>query len=230
MLTAADVMTTEVISIAPDTPVQEIARLLHTNRISGVPVLNTDGRLIGIVSESDLMSHVGAIGEEPRQSRWLRFFSDQTSLAEHYAKTHGRTARDVMTDGVVTVDDNTPLAEVAKTLERHKIKRAPVLRDGKLAGIVTRGNLLQALAATDIMKPVSADDRRIRERLIAEMRRQPWARGLLVNATVQDGVVTLRGFIRGEPDRRALRIAAESVPGVRRVEDDLAVRPNYAAE
>lgn len=230
MQTAADVMTTGVVSVTLDTPVQEVARLLYSRRISGVPVLDADGRVIGIVSESDLMSHVGAVGEEPRQSWWLRLFSDQVELAKHYVKTHGRTARDVMMTSVITVDEDTPLTEVAKTLQKHRIKRAPVMRDGKMVGILTRSNLLQALATTDITKPVSADDREIRERLQSEIRAQPWAHWAMINVAVQDGVVSLRGFISGDAERRALRIAAENVPGVTRVEDDLAVRPSYAAE
>ena len=126
MLTSADVMTADVVSVEPDTPVRDIAQLLYTRRISGVPVVE-QGRLIGIVSEGDLIGHAAAIGEQ-RRSWWLSAFMDDSLSARDYAKTHGRTARDVMTSNVVTVEETTTLAEIAKTLERHRIKRVPVVR------------------------------------------------------------------------------------------------------
>src|SRR3954470_8684724 len=144
MLTAADVMTSDVVSVEPDTPVRDIAELLYSRRISGVPVVEND-QVIGIVSEGDLIGHVAAIGE-PRRSWWLSLFADESLSARDYAKTHGRTVRDVMTASVVSVEETATLAEVAKTLERHRIKRVPVLRDGKLVGIITRANLHQGLA------------------------------------------------------------------------------------
>ena len=127
MLTSADVMTADVVSVEPDTPVRDIAQLLYTRRISGVPVVE-QGRLIGIVSEGDLIGHAAAIGEQ-RRSWWLSAFMDDSLSARDYAKTHGRTARDVMTSNVVTVEETTTLAEIAKTLERHRIKRVPVVRN-----------------------------------------------------------------------------------------------------
>src|SRR5215203_3981133 len=144
MLTAADVMTTEVVSVEPDTPVRDIAELLYTRRISGVPVVEHD-RVIGIVSEGDLIGHTAAIGEQ-RRSWWLSLFADESLSARDYAKTHGRTARDVMTASVISVEETATLAEIARLVERHRIKRVPVLRDGKLVGIISRGNLLQGLA------------------------------------------------------------------------------------
>jgi len=144
MLTAADVMTTEVVSVEPDTPVRDIAELLYTRRISGVLVIEHD-HVIGIVSEGDLIGHAAAIGE-PRRSWWLSLFADESLSARDYAKTHGRAARDVMTASVVSVEETATMAEIARIVERHRIKRVPVLRDGKLVGIVTRGNLLQGLA------------------------------------------------------------------------------------
>src|SRR3954447_19830123 len=134
MLTAANVMTTEVVSVAPDTPVQEVAALLYTRRISGVPVVAAD-RVIGIVSEGDLIGHAAAIGE-PRRSWWLNLFADESLSARDYAKTHGRIAQDVMTPSVISVEETTGLAEIARTLEQHRIKRVPVVRDGDLVGIV----------------------------------------------------------------------------------------------
>ena len=219
MLTAADVMTTEVVSVEPDTPVRDIAELLYTRRISGVPVVE-HGQVIGIVSEGDLIGHVAATGE-PRRSWWLSLFADESLSARDYAKTHGRTARDVMTASVVSVDETATLAEIARLVERHRIKRAPVLRDGKLVGIVTRGNLLQGLATSKAEPPQHVDDATIREQLVAELKDQPWAHLFTDDIVVEDGVVHLHGTVRTEDERRALRIAAENVPGVRSVEDYL---------
>jgi CBS domain-containing protein len=219
MLTSADVMTADVVSVEPDTPVRDIAQLLYTRRISGVPVVE-QGRLIGIVSEGDLIGHAAAIGEQ-RRSWWLSAFMDDSLSARDYAKTHGRTARDVMTSNVVTVEETTTLAEIAKTLERHRIKRVPVVRNDTLVGIVTRGNLLQGLANLEVKPPTSVDDRTIREQLIAELRGQAWAHLLADDIVVENGIVRLSGIVQSEDERRALRIAAENIPGVKSVEDHL---------
>ena len=219
MLTSADVMTADVVSVEPDTPVRDIAQLLYTRRISGVPVVE-QGRLIGIVSEGDLIGHAAAIGEQ-RRSWWLSAFMDDRLSARDYAKTHGRTARDVMTSNVVTVEEATTLAEIAKTLERHRIKRVPVVRNDTLVGIVTRGNLLQGLATLEVKPPTSVDDRTIREQLIAELRGQAWAHLLADDIVVENGIVRLSGIVQSEDERRALRIAAENISGVKSVEDHL---------
>jgi CBS domain-containing protein len=230
MLTAADVMTTEVVSVEPDTSVRDIAELLYTRRISGVPVVEHD-RVIGIVSEGDLIGHAAAIGE-PRRSWWLSLFTNESLSARDYAKTHGRTARDVMTASVISVEETATLAEIARLVERHRIKRVPVLRDGKLVGIISRGNLLQGLATLKAEPPKSVDDATIREQLMAQLRDQPWAHLFTDDPwahlstddiVVEDGVVHLHGTVRTEDERRALRIAAENVPGVRSVEDHLMV-------
>ena len=220
MLSAADIMTSGVITVLPGTPVQDIAKLLYTNRISGVPVVDADGRVLGIVSEGDLIGHVGAVGEQ-RRSWWLRLFVSESELARDYAKSHGTTAQDVMTREVVTVPETASVAEIARTLERHRIKRVPVVRDGKLVGIITRGNLLQALATRDVSQPVRADDRAIYERLVADLQAQPWAHLFSKNIFVEDGVVHLWGLVENEEERRALRVAAENIPGVKGVEDHL---------
>jgi CBS domain-containing protein len=224
MLTAADIMTTNVIAVAPDAPVREIAKLLYAKRISGVPVVEPNEVVVGIVSEGDLMKHVEAVGEQ-RRSWWLTLFADEAALARDYAKTHARLARDVMTSEVISVTPTASVAEIANKLERHRIKRVPVVQDGRLIGIVTRGNLLQALGTTDVSKPVSLDDRTIRERLLAELGAQPWAHMGMKNIVVRDGVVHLWGVVESEDERRALRVAAENTPGVKAVEDRLVRYP-----
>jgi len=220
MLTAADVMTTTVVTVSPGTPVPEVARLFHERGISGVPVEEADGKVVGIVSEGDLIGHAGAIGEQ-RRSWWLRLLTGEDAMARDYAKTHGRTVRDVMTHRVITVPETASLADIARLMERHGIKRVAVVREGRLVGIVSRSNLLQALAATDVSKDVNADDRAIRERLTAELKAQPWASMLTRNIVVEKGAVHLFGFVRSDEERRALRIAAENVPGATKVEDHL---------
>ncbi len=220
MLTATDIMTTPVVSVTPETPVRDIANLLYTRRISGVPVLDPDGRVVGLVSEGDLITHETIVGQQ-RRSWWLTLIGDENTFARDYAKTRGRTARDVMTAEVITVTGDAPVPEIARLLERRRIKRVPVLRDGKLIGIVTRANLLQDLATRDIAQPATVEDRAIRERLIGELQGQPWAHLHVKNIVVEAGVVFLWGFVESEAERHALRVAAESVPGVKRVEDHL---------
>jgi CBS domain-containing protein len=224
LLTVADVMTREVVTVGPETSVPEIAQILHAKRISGVPVVAADGGVVGIVSEGDLMRHALAIGEQ-RGSWWLTFFSDNSALAREYTKTHGRIARDVMTREVISIAPTASLADTAKTLERNRIKRVPVIENGKLVGIVTRANLLQALATANVSQAASVDDRTIRERLLAELEPQPWVHLLSKNIIVQDGVVHLWGMVATEAERHALRLAAENTPGVKKVEDHLSRYP-----
>ncbi len=226
MLTAADVMTTDVISVAPETPVCDVAKLMYTRRISGVPVIDREKRVIGIVSEGDLIRHAAILGEQHR-SWWAAAFTSKSALAHDYIKTHGHIAGEVMTSDVITVAATVSLAEIAKILEQHRIKRVPVIEDGKLVGIVTRGNLLQALATANVVKPASVDDRAIRVRLVAELETQRWAHLLNKNIVVRDGIVHLGGVVETEEERHALRLAAENVPGVKRVKDHTRTRPLF---
>lgn len=218
MLTAADVMTTDVVSIDPDKPVREIAELLYTRHISGVPVIDAGGQLLGIVSEGDLIGHAAIVGER-RRSWWLGLFSDEGATARDYVKTHGRSARDVMTTNVVTVEESATLAEIAETMQKHRVKRVPVVRGGRLIGIVTRGDLLRGVATQQPQRPAVMDDHAIRDQLVAELREQPWAH--LIDIRVENRVVHLHGTFQSEDERQALRVAAENVPGVQGVEDHL---------
>ena len=220
MLTASDVMTTEVITVTPEASVREIAKLLHTHQISGVPVIGPDNRVVGIVSEGDLIGHAEVVGEQ--HASWLfNLFADVRALARDYTKTHGRCAKDVMTSDVITVPPDASLAEIAKTLAQHRIKRVPVVENGKLVGIVTRGNLLKALETAEQPNVPSLDDRALQEKILAELNTQPWAHLMMKNVTVTNGVVDLEGFVDNEDERRALTVAAANVPGVKRVEDHL---------
>ena len=229
---AMDVMTTNVITVGPDTSVQEVAKTLSERSISGVPVVDAANRLVGIVSEGDLLHRVETGTERRvqrrRRSWWLDTIGSDEELARDYVKSHGRTARDVMTRDVITVSETTQLGDIANLLETKKIKRVPVVRDGQLVGIVSRANLVRALAAASgqLAGDVAADDRTIRERLLAELREQPWVRTWSSDIIVREGVVHIWvGDDRPEQEKQALRIAAENIPGVRGVEEHLVPVP-----
>ena len=218
---AADIMSAPVVSVGPDTPVKEIAALLFEKRISAVPVLE-EGRLIGLVSEGDLLrrKEIGTNRTARAGSWWLRMFNVDPTPAE-YVKSHARRAQDVMTRDVVTVAPEAPVAEIATLLESHGIKRVPVLRDGQLVGIVSRANLVQALAAmpSAALRVTPPADEAIRGRLLAELQCQSWWREMASNLIVTDGIVHYFGTIQSEDQRDAARVAAENIPGVRGVED-----------
>lgn len=223
-MNASDIMTAPVISAAPDTPVRKIAALLLEHRISAVPVVE-DGAVVGIVSEGDLLHRheIGTDGADRARSWWLRLLGSDPSI-EGYVRSHARYARDVMTREVVSVAPDAPIAEIASLLEAHGVKRVPVLRDGRLVGIVSRANLIQALAVK--ARPASrgakraGSDEAIRARLIAELEDQSWWRRGSSNVIVTGGVVHYSGTIDAEEERTAARVAAENIPGVRAVEDN----------
>jgi len=220
-MNAADIMTPNVITVGPDTPLDRLVALMLENRISGVPVMEGDA-VVGLVSEGDLLRRV-ELGSEPRRSHLLEVLSSTTPLAAEYARTHGRKVSEVMTTNVITIEDTTPIAEIAQLLESRRIKRVPVLRDGKLVGIVSRANLLRALASRLQAPPApAADDRRIRTALLAEFGQHKWSALVAqLDVTVEDGVVHLWGVVDSEEQRLAIRVAAENTPGVKRVEDHL---------
>jgi CBS domain-containing protein len=225
---AMDVMTSEVITVDENASVTAVARLLAERGISAVPVVDQENRVIGMVSEGDLL-HRAETGTERRRSWWLDMFASTNQLAGDYIKSHSGSVKDVMTRDVLSVSDTTPVADIAILLEANRIKRVPVLRDGKLVGIVSRANLVRALAMT-INEPSSsaeADDRRIRDRLLAELKAQKWAEVSPANVTVKDGVVHLWSSYYSEQEKRALVVAAENIPGVRRVEDHMRATGAY---
>jgi CBS domain-containing protein len=222
---AADVMVSKVITVGPDAQLQDVAKTLLANRISAMPVVAADGKLIGIISEGDLMRRVES-GTERRRSWWLELMTGREALAAEYVKEHSRKVSDVMTRDVITVKPETPLGEIATLLERNGIKRVPVVQDGKVVGIVSRANLLQALAS--YRAPIEAgapNDAAIRESVVARINSEPWSRAALINVIVQDGNVELWGIVETQVEKKAVRVAAEVTPGVRAVNDNLIVRP-----
>lgn len=224
-LFARDLMTTEVLTAGPDLPVTAIARQLAERGISSLPVIGASGELLGIVTEADLLRRLA--GAEDKPSLWIaRLFGDAKRQAERYARTHGLTAKDIMTTELVTVDPDATAAHCAKLMEEHRIKRLPVLSDGRLVGIVSRADLLRAVLSPPARADAGASrDAVIYEALRREMREQSWANSAYVFADVKDGVVTLHGFIRSDEVRRALRVLAERIEGVSRVEDRLEPSP-----
>lgn len=222
---ARDVMTKPVVSIAPHIGVREIARLLYERGISAVPVVDDQGHLIGIVSEGDLMRRPES-GTEGRRSWWLELLGTAEERARSYLKTHGLTARDVMTRNVITVGENASLKEIARLLERKRIKRVPVLRSGKLVGIVSRANLLHGLVAAPgrPARRASPDSIRVRQAVMAELN-VAGVQTLYMNVVVADGTARLWGYAESEAERRAAALAAKRTPGVRKVENNLALLP-----
>lgn len=214
---AKDVMTSPVVTVGPETTVQEIAKLLIERRISALPVVDQGERVIGIVSEGDLMRRLENADERHR-SWWLRLFSDAVTDAGEYVKMHGRHAADVMTRKVITVGQDTPLHEIAALLEERRIKRVPVVEDDRLVGIVSRANLLHGLAARPQDTPApSMDDEAIRARILTTLREDIGGMTHFVNVVVDAGVVDLWGITDSPDVARAIRVAAETTPSVRDV-------------
>jgi CBS domain-containing protein len=223
---AADVMVSNVITVSPEASVQDVADILLTNRISAVPVVASNGALIGIISEGDLIRRVET-GTERRRSWWLELLTGSAPLAADYVKSHGRTVADVMTRAVITAKPDTPLRDIAALLEKKRIKRVPIVRNRKVVGIVSRANLVQALASRrQANEPGPAvNDTTIREEVMARLDAESWTRFTPVNVIVNDGNVDLWGVVDSETAKTAVRVAAEVTPGVRAVNDHLVVQP-----
>ncbi len=218
---ARDVMTRPVVSIDSDAPISVAIRLMLQKKISGLPVVDSAGNLVGVVTEGDFLRRAET-GTEHEQPRWLEFLMGPGALAEDYVRSHGRKVSEVMTRGVKTVEETTPLKDVVTLMERNHIKRVPVLRDKTLVGIVTRANLLRALASyLHSVTESAGDDIGIRETILRELNSKKWAPVATVDAIVRDGVVTLSGFVLDERQRTALKVLVENVPGVKGVHDDL---------
>lgn len=222
---ARDIMTRGVIWVGPETPVAEVTNLMLKHRISAVPVVDDD-KVIGIVSEGDLMRRA-EIGTRKGSSWWLTALAGSSELAHEFVKSHGVKASEIMTPNVITVDLETPIAEIAETLEHNHIKRVPVMKKGKLAGIVSRANILRALSAqkSTVVELPLRDDRAIRERIMDTLEDEPWINPAQINVLVSDGKVNLWGLVDTEEQRKALRVAAEGVPGVTGIEDHTGLIP-----
>jgi len=211
-------MVRAVATASPDTTVDGLARLMINLRISCVPVLDNDGRLIGIVTEGDLLRRV-EIGTSSHRPRWSEPFSSNSQLAAEYIKSHARRLADIMTREVFSVDETATLREIVDLLEEKKIKRVPVMHNGKIVGIVSRADLLKVLASGGAETADKERDRTIRRLVLAELREQKWSDAGEGRVVVTDGVVHFWGIVASENERRALRVVAENTPGFRGIED-----------
>ena len=224
---AQDVMTLAVFTAKPTMSVKDVARLFMKQRISAVPVVDDQRKIVGIVSEGDLM-HRFEISTERRHPWWLDLMvRDEVLDAEEYIKAHAKQVADIMTTNVITAEPDTPLQEIAETLEKYGIKRLPIVRDGRLVGIVSRANLVQAIATSGSNLDVPLSDTTIREKLLTLLNERNWGQQYpaCLNVTVNGGVVDLWGFIESDTERKAVRVAAEATPGVRAVNDHMTARP-----
>jgi CBS domain-containing protein len=224
-MNASDVMVADVITVKAGATVQDVAKLLFTNRISAVPVVDETGKLLGMVSEGDLLRR-SEIGTEHQRPWWLKLLMGREILAGEYVRECSRSVADVMTRQVISAAPDTPIADIATLLERHRIKRVPIIRDGKVVGVVSRANLIQAIATRKTALPAQpVADAKLRDAIISKLKGEPWVRPSLVNVTVTDGTVDLWGIVDTPVEKQALRVAVEVTPGVKAVNDNVLVRP-----
>ncbi|SER52792.1 BON domain-containing protein [Faunimonas pinastri] len=219
---AADIMTVPVISVSPETSLKDAVELMLQHHVSGLPVTDADGRLAGVISEADLLCRK-ELGTERRHARWLEFIFGAGHFAEDYARSRGRQVNEVMTSRVVTGSPETPLETVVDLMNRHRIKRLPIVESGRLVGIVSRSDVLHALAGAlaEVNLAVQPDDAALRKAILDKLGGHGWAPTALINVQVQDGEVELRGTLTDERERTPIRIAIENIPGVKAIQDHL---------
>jgi CBS domain-containing protein len=218
---AQDVMVRNVLTVGPDTSVADAVAMLVKHDISALPVVNPDDSLIGILSEADLLERE-ELGAEHHYPWWIESLMPASKLAERFAKAHGKRVSEVMSTNVIFASEDTPVSEIAALLETHRIKRVPIINDSKIVGIVSRSNLMQALASCKLAEPKSKTDRSIRIELLDRLRQQQrWTDFGERNIIVQDGVVHLWGLISSDAERKALAALAEGIPGVVSVCDEM---------
>ena len=218
---AADVMRHRVVTVTPETTVAEAAKLMLAHNVSGLPVVDPAGAVVGMVTEGDLLRRAET-GTERRRPHWLEFVLGPGPLAVDYVRAHGRKVGEVMTRRVITVAPTTALEEVVRLMERHHVKRLPVLDHRRLVGIVSRASLLPVLAHFAAAAPAQApEDSDLRGRIMAAIERQPWAMSASIDPIVHRGVVDLHGVILDERERQALCVVVENVAGVKAVRDHL---------
>lgn len=227
-MNAADVMTRGVVSVSPDSTVEDTARLMLERGISGVFVVDAAGDLNGIVTEGDLLRR-DEIGTQRHRPWWLRVFVSPGRQAADFTRSHGRRVRDVMTTEVIAVPTESDLETVVEVMEEHRIKRVAVTENGRVVGVISRADLLRALLGRSrSAAPAAADDRAIRATILDALEAQNWAPMTTVNVVVNDGVVDLWGTITDENERRAIAVLAENTAGVKTVHDHLVFVEPYS--
>ncbi len=225
---AQDIMTKNVISAAADTTVEQITALMMENHISAVPILDVDGTVIGLISEGDLMRRVEGAGNA-HKSWWLSLFSGPENTASDFVAMRSRRAKDIMTRKVQVVAPDTPVADIARLLEEKRIKRVPVVENGKIVGIVSRGNLMQALASTPrVTLEPSTSNRKKREIVLAALAQVPGLNPAHLNVVVEDGRVDVWGLADSDAEEKAAWVALDNIDGLGEVSISLGRIPNYA--
>ncbi|MDR3461701.1 MAG: CBS domain-containing protein [Beijerinckiaceae bacterium] len=221
-----DAMTSPVISVSSQAPLFEAVNLLVTHRLSGLPVLDETGQLCGLISEGDLLRRI-ELGTAHRPGHWWSKLFSSYSAVEAYRMTNGRKVSDVMSHSPITIDGDATLADAARVMEKHGIKRTPVVQGGKLVGMLTRADFVKVLhrLATSGHGGGSASDRDIEDKIRAEVDAQPWSAICAVTITVENGRVTLTGMVPSGSHAEAIRVAAENVAGVLAVEQELEIVP-----
>lgn len=218
-MNAADIMTPNVITVSPQDAIADVVALMLENKISGLPVLDADGKIVGMVTEGDFLRRKELDTRRDR-ARWLEFLLGPAKAAADYVEANARRVKDVMTPDPITVTEFTPLADIVSLFEKHGIKRVPVTANGHLVGLVSRVDLLRALSK-QMNRPTIASDNAIRDRIIADIGKEPWAPPYIPEPEIENGVVRLRGTVYDASVREALRVLIEAVPGVREVKDEL---------
>ena len=218
---ARDIMTTGVVSIRPESLLSEMLQIMLDRRISGVPVVNASGKLVGMITEGDCLRRVET-GTQIKRPLWREIFTGPEKLAEEYVRAHGRKVSEVMTTNPITVTEDTDVSEIIHLMDKNRIKRLPVVRGGALVGIVSRANLIQALSGLLRDANVSQTDAEIRNNIVTALAKLPWPAGEFVNVTVKDGIVDLWGSFTAFHQDEAAVVAAENVPGVKEVRNHLA--------
>jgi len=224
---AADIMTHPVFAIDPQTPLLQAIRLMTEHKVSGLPVVGRDGQLLGILTEGDLLRRAET-GTEGKPPAWLSRILMPGREAGQYVATHGRRVSEVMTSEVFSIGPDAPLPDVVATMLRHRVRRLPVVRGGRLLGIVSRADVVRQVGLLLDAAPVSADDATIRHAISDRMARERWAPRNLLDITVKDGVVQLDGCVFDRREREALGVLAENVPGVAQVENRIVCLEPYS--
>jgi CBS domain-containing protein len=223
---AVELMSTNLVVVPPETPITAVAELLASRGISAVPVVDKQGAPLGVVTEGDLIRR---LAEEPRGplTWFLDVFRSPTLQVQRFAKAHGKTARDVMTEDLVTVPETATAEEIARLMEQRGIRRVPVVKDGKMVGLVSRADLLRAVLRPQASAAAPEDDKGILRAVTAALRKQPWTDAHFVFPEVEDGKVSLHGYARADAMRQGLGVLVREVPGVKSVEDRMEPMPLF---